>query len=129
MTVFSGEVAFAAGDGGATDVTAFDLAADAAVAGATFGRYAGGAMREIEEGADGAARRVKGSMRRRGAALAIAGATTALGRAETIFGCADEKVGWGAATFGTETIGAAKTGSSIGRWKMLGICEARLAAR
>src|SRR5260370_19720244 len=125
ITVFSGEVAFAAGDGGAMDVTAFDLGADGAIAAALLGRDAGGAMREIEGGADGAARRVKGSTRRRGAELAIAGATTALGRAGTTFGGAGEEGGRGAASFGTEMTGAAKTGSSYGRWKVSGVCAAR----
>src|SRR5260370_21663515 len=74
ITVFSGEVAFAAGDRGAMDVTAFDLGADGAIAAALLSRDAGGAMREIEQGAAGAARRREGSSRFRRAAVEIAAA-------------------------------------------------------
>ena len=93
MIVFSGADAFATWEGGATEPAALAFGLDGATAGAMLGCDADGAIRATDGGADGAARRVKGSTRCRGAGLGIAGATTALGRAGTTLGCAAEKSG------------------------------------
>src|SRR5258706_1042865 len=91
MTVCGGEAVLSRATGGAIEAAAFDFGADGAIAGAAvggwaegatetaaFGRGAEGAIRATDGGAGAAERRVKGSMRRRGAALAlgIVGATT-----------------------------------------------------
>src|SRR5713226_8178195 len=81
MTVCSREEVLATAAGGAIEAPRFDFGADGAVAGAMLGCGGAGAIREIEGGAGAAKRRVKGSMRRRGAGLGLgmAGATTVLG--------------------------------------------------
>src|SRR6266404_334723 len=91
MTVCSGEAVLSRATGGAIEAAAFDFGADGAIAGAgvggwaesatetgAFGRGAEGAIRATDGGAGAAKRRVKGSMRRRGAGLAlgVVGATT-----------------------------------------------------
>ena len=52
-----------------------------------------------------------------------------LGGLGAAFGCTGEKLGRGGATSGTEITGAAKTGSSNGRWNGPGVCAASLALR
>jgi hypothetical protein len=88
MTVRIGEEAFTEADGGAMEVVTLGLGAGRAIGGATMRGWAEGtiaravfgcgedaAIREAEEGAGGAKRRVNGSRRRKGAGLDIAGAT------------------------------------------------------
>ena len=94
MTVCSAEAVLSRATGGAIEAPGFDFGAEGEVAGvavggwaegatetAAFGCGAEGAIRGIDGGEGAAKRRVKGSMRRRGAALGLgtAGATSALG--------------------------------------------------
>src|SRR6266481_4642886 len=101
VTVWCEEV-FANVDGDAIAVGAFGCGMAGPIAGATSARETGGAiavsvfglgtcgtdgaMREVDGGAGGAVRRVKGSSRRKGPGFGIVGATTAAGRAGTRFG-------------------------------------------
>jgi hypothetical protein len=143
MTVCKEEEVFATVDGGAIGVAMLALGKGGAIGGATMGGWlesavggavfscgAGGAIRETDGGAEGAKRRVNGSRRRKGVGLEIAGATAdLLGGAGTTFGCTGEKPGRGGSSLGTEITGAAKPGSSNGRWNGSRACAAILALR
>jgi hypothetical protein len=88
-----------------------------------------GVTRVSGDGIAEAERRVNGSTRRKGSGLEMDGAATASGCDCATVGRTREKLGRGGAMLGTEITGAAKAGSSNGRWKGVGACMACLASR